>query len=63
MTYERLLQVAKAMHTWIFTHTFDEVEAYTECGLTDEENQELGSIYVDGKPNVEIPLEKGEDNE
>lgn len=59
MTPERLLKIAAAMHTWIFLHTFDEVAAYTECGLTEEENQELGSIYVNGNPTVEIPLEKG----
>ena len=63
MTPERLLKVAGAMHTWIFLHTFDEVAAYKECGLTDEENQELGSLYVDGKPTVENVIEEGTDEQ
>ena len=57
MTYERLLKIAGAMHTWIFLHSYDEVIAYQECGITDEENQELGSIYVGGNPTVEIEIE------
>lgn len=40
---ERLLKIAKKMHTWIFLHTADEEKAYKECGLTDEENILLGS--------------------
>lgn len=40
--YERLLKIAKKMHLWIFHHSFDEQEAYDECGLTDEENAILG---------------------
>lgn len=40
--YERLLKIAKAMHTWIFLHTGDEQKAYDEIGLTDEENAILG---------------------
>lgn len=39
---ERLLNIAKKMHTWIFLHTGDEQEVYDELGLTDEENTLLG---------------------
>ena len=42
MQNERLLKIAKAMHTWIFLHTGNEEKAYEECGLTDEENALLG---------------------
>ena len=40
--YERLLEIAMKMHTWIFLHAFDEQEVYDELGLTDEENAILG---------------------
>ncbi len=40
--YERLLQIAKKMHTWIFLHSGDEQAVYDELGLTDEENAMLG---------------------
>lgn len=40
--YERLLQIARKMHTWIFLHSFDEQEVYDKLGLTDEENAILG---------------------
>ena len=39
---ERLLKIAKKMHTWIFLHSVDEEEAYKECGLSPEENASLG---------------------
>ena len=39
---ERLLKIAKKMHSWIFLHSYDEDEAYKECGLTDEENALFG---------------------
>lgn len=42
--YERLLEIAKKMHCWIFLHTFDEQKVYDELGLTDEENAALGSM-------------------
>lgn len=42
--YEHLLQIAKRMHTWIFLHTADEFKVYDELGLTDEDNEMLGSI-------------------
>lgn len=40
--YQRLMQIARKMHTWIFLHSFDEQEVYDELGLTDEENVILG---------------------
>lgn len=40
--YERLLQIAKKMHTWIFLNSENEQEVYDELGLTDEENAILG---------------------
>ena len=40
--YNRLLQIARKMHTWIFLHTGNEKEVYDELGLTDEENAMLG---------------------
>ena len=40
--YERLLQIAKKMHTWIFLHSGDEQAVYDKLGLTDEENAMLG---------------------
>ena len=42
MQNERLLGMARAMHTWIFLHTGDEEKAYEECGLTNEDNALLG---------------------
>ena len=42
ISYERLFKIAKAMHTYIFLHSGDEQAAYDECGLTAEENAELG---------------------
>jgi hypothetical protein len=54
---ERLLQIAKKMHTWIFLHSFDEEEAYKEIGLTEEENFILGYL---GK--VEIASEEIDKN-
>lgn len=42
LTYKALLHAAKKMHTWIFLHSYDEQEAYDECGLSDEMNAELG---------------------
>lgn len=40
--YDELLKAARAMHTWIFLHSFDELEAYDECKLTPEMNALLG---------------------
>lgn len=40
--YDRLLEIARKMHTYIFLHTYDEQEAYDEIELTDEENGLLG---------------------
>lgn len=44
MDYERLLEIARKMHCWIFLHSVDEDEVYFELGLTPEENAFLGSI-------------------
>lgn len=41
--YERLLEIAKKMHLWIFLNTSNEFKVYDELGLTDEENMILGS--------------------
>ena len=41
-SYEELLKAAKAMHTWIFLNSYDEQEAFGECGLSDEMNAVLG---------------------
>ena len=41
-TYRELLKAARKMHCWIFLNTADELEAYDECGLTDEMNAMLG---------------------
>ena len=40
--YTKLLNAARAMHTWIFLNTTDELEAYGECGLDDDMNTLLG---------------------
>lgn len=53
-SYEELLKAAKAMHTWIFLNSYDEQEAYDECGLSDEMNAVLG--YAGSF----IPAEEGE---
>lgn len=37
-----LLEAGSAMHTWIFMNSFDEEEAYEECGLTPEQNALFG---------------------
>ena len=55
MEYERLLEIARKMHCWIFLHTFDEDEVYEELGLTPEENAILGSA---GKIEIQIPKEE-----
>ena len=52
---DRLLNIAKKMHTWIFLHTGNEKEVYDELGLTDEENALLGygGQYIFKKKEVE----------
>ena len=42
--YEELLRAAKKMHAWIFLNSFDEVEAFKECGLSEEMNTMLGYL-------------------
>ena len=39
---ERLKEIARKMHLWIFLHSGNEQEVYDELGLTDEENAMLG---------------------
>ena len=39
---DRLKQIVKKMHTWIFLNSGDEQKVYDELGLTDEENAMLG---------------------
>jgi len=56
MEYNRLLEIAREMHCWIFLHTFDEDEVYKELGLTPEENVFLGSI--NGKIKIKLPNEE-----
>lgn len=41
--YDRLMQIAKKMHLWIFLHTSNEFEVYNKLELTEEENKLLGS--------------------
>lgn len=55
MTKERLLQIARKMHLYIFLHCQNEQEVYDELGLTEEENRILGY-------SGEIKI-KGEDDE
>lgn len=43
ISYDRLLEIARKMHLWIFLHTSNEFEVYDELGLTDKENSLLGS--------------------
>lgn len=42
ISYERLLEIARKMHLYIYLHSFDEQKEYDELGLTDEENRILG---------------------
>ena len=54
ISYERLLQIARKMHLWIFLHSGDDNYEYEKMGITDIENAILGSIYVvKDKENVE----------
>lgn len=54
ISYDRLLEMAKKMHLWIFLNSTDEQSIYDELGFTDEENAELGSIYpITGRKELE----------
>lgn len=55
ISYERLMKIACAMHTWIFCYTSDEYSVYDELGLTDEENMVLGSM---GRVCIEAETEE-----
>lgn len=57
ITYERLLEIAKKMHTWIFCNTGDEQAVYDELGLTDDENYILG---YGGKIEIKIPQDNSQ---
>lgn len=46
ISYERLLNIARKMHLWIFLHSGDDNYEYAKMGITDVENAILGSIYV-----------------
>ena len=46
ISYERLLQIARKMHIWIFLHSGDDNYEYEKMGITDVENAILGSVYV-----------------
>lgn len=55
MTEERLLQIARKMHLYIFLHCQNEQEVYDELGLTEEENKILGysgEIKIKGHTNT-----------
>lgn len=52
---ERLLHIAKKMHTFIFLNTDNEKEVYDKLGLTKEENIMLGY--------GQIIIKSGDDNE
>lgn len=51
ISYERLLELANNMHTWIFLNTGYEQKVYDELGITEEENYVFG---YGGK--IEVPL-------
>ena len=55
---ERLLELAKKMHCWIFLNTCDEEAAYEEIGLTEDENFILGYM---GK--VEVVVEETDETD
>ena len=47
ISYERLLEIARKMHLWIFLHSGDDNYEYEKMGITEEENAILGSVYVE----------------
>lgn len=51
ITKDRLLQIARKMHLWIFLHCDNEHEVYDELGLSDKENKILG---YSGRLNFKI---------
>ena len=56
ISYERLLQIARKMHLYIFLHSGNEEDIYNELGLTDEENEILGyfgKLELKGSDNNE----------
>lgn len=57
--YERLLKLAKEMHTWIFLNTGNEQEVYDKLGITEEENYVFGYGGKIKIPISEAPKEVG----
>lgn len=57
--YDRLLEIAKSMHLWIFLHSDDEQKVYDELKLTNEENAILG---YGGQYKFELGDKDEEDN-
>lgn len=55
--YDHVLELARKMHTWIFSNTYDEQAAYDEMGLTDEDNALLG---YGGRVEFSVNEERGE---
>lgn len=53
LPYERLLKIARKMHLWIFLNSGDDQKVYEGLGLTQEENEILGSIYVESDDDNE----------
>lgn len=65
--YDHLLRAARRMHEWIFLNSCDELEAYRECGLTDEDNALLGYIgqiqlEVKTREEAEAAIKGGQDD-
>ena len=57
ISYERLLEIARKMHLYIFLHSDNEQEIYDELELTEEENTVLGysgQIILEGS-DKDIP--------
>ena len=57
LSYERLLELARKMHTWIFLHAADEQKVYDELGITEDENIIFG---YSGQLKIKIPQEDKE---
>lgn len=46
LTYDRLFELAYKMHLELFHLAGDEKEIYNKIGLTNEENELFGYVYV-----------------
>lgn len=49
LTYERLFELATAMHLELYKLASDEKKVYDEIGLTDKENALFGYCFVNQK--------------